>query len=447
MTSSPYSMLRDIKNETGVKNVRELLAMSPARDPFYCGTKGDMKKAEWFLALWDRFGYTGGVHLRRVHYQIVTHADITKPDGKLYVNDDASWEFLNNAAAAARYLGMVDPELVIDRRNPEPHLNAYIYDHPPVDWSPDWECWKTPSIDISMDLELPAFKKTGYTYTDDLQSHHIEVWAEKSTMNDILAPICRARGVNLVTGLGFMSISSVINFLKRVKRSGKPSVVLYISDFDISGTGMPRQVARQIEFWKSQYCPDLPIQLEPVVLTKDQVLEFIPSSHLNKIKGEPGAVTKFKKDFGMDGSAELDALESLHPGELGKIIKNAIDIFQDRDLQAKYQRARAEADEKLQTVWEDVLGHYEADIQDLVERIREVGRKHVGAFNAEVKPLLEELETLQQAVTEDLVYVDIDMPPLPDAEVQGLGREPYFDSSRSYMEQLCYYKNGNGMGS
>ncbi len=440
--NSPYTELRALKSEAGVKNVRDLLAMSPARDPFYSGTPGDKKNAEWFAEIWNRFGYTGGVHLRRAHYHVLSSADIKRTDGKLYVNDDKSWEFLTNAAAAARYLGMVDPELIIDRRNPDPHLNVEQFDHPPVGWTPDWECWETPSINISMDLELPAFRKTGYTYSDDLQPYHVEVWAEKSTMNDVLEPICQHRGVNLVTGLGYMSITSVIDFLKRVKRSGKPAVIIYVSDLDIAGTGMPRQVARQVEFWKPRYCPDQPIQLEPVVLTRAQVLEFkLP---LNKIKGDPGAVKTFRQNFEIDGTAELDALEALHPGELGRIIKNTIDLFQDRDLQAKYQRARTEADEELQVIWDGIVFPHEFDLAVLEDQIREVGRRHINAFNTEVKPLLEELETIRQAVAYDIAQVKVDLPDLPDTEAKGLGQEPYFDSARNYMDQLHYYKNGNG---
>lgn len=442
MNTSPYAAIRALKDKTGARKVNDLLAMSPMRDPFYSGTPGDQKKAEWFAEIWDKFANTNGAHLRRVHYQVLSHANIAKPNGKLYINDDASWEFLTDAAASARYLGLVDPELIIDRRNPDPHLNIELFEHPPVGWVPDWGYWVTPSIDISMDLDLPAFKRIGYDYSNDLQPYHIEIWAEKSTQNDILEPICRHHGVNLVTGLGYMSITSVIAFLNRVQRSGKPAVIIYVSDFDVSGAGMPRQVARQIEFWKDRYCPEFPIQLEPVVLTKDQVVEYdLP---LNKIKGDPGAVKKFRRDFKIDGTAELDALEALHPGELGKVIKQAIDLFQDIDLQHKYRQAGNEANAVLQAAWENVVGPYESEIQDLEEKIREAGRKHIIAFNEEIGPILAELETLQLAVASDISFAEADLPERPDAEVRGLGHEPFFDSARSYTEQLGYYKNSNG---
>jgi len=137
-------------------------------------------------------------------------------------------------------------------------------------------------------------------------------------------------------------------------------------------------------------------------------------------------------------------LEALHPGELARIVNEAIDLFQDSELQGKYQRALSEADKVHQEAWNDVVTPHQDKLLELEESIRAIGQKHVDAFNAEANPLLEELETLRQAVEEGLDEVDVALPALPEAEVQRLGREPYFDSSREYMEQLGYYKGRNG---
>jgi len=52
--------------------VKSLLAESPQVDPFYCGMPAQVEKAQWFADLWNTFGYTKGVHLRRMHYQIIS---------------------------------------------------------------------------------------------------------------------------------------------------------------------------------------------------------------------------------------------------------------------------------------------------------------------------------------------------------------------------------------
>jgi hypothetical protein len=47
----------------GLPNVRELLVLAPGNDPFYKGTAAHQRDAEWLADLWERFGYTRGVHL------------------------------------------------------------------------------------------------------------------------------------------------------------------------------------------------------------------------------------------------------------------------------------------------------------------------------------------------------------------------------------------------
>jgi hypothetical protein len=106
--------------------VSELLAMSRNRDPYYAGTGSDWLKARWFAALWIHFGYTTGVHLRRVHYRVVTPAKgeplPQKHDGTPYENTELCWSYLQEAGALARYLNLVAPDAFVDHRNPPPHL-------------------------------------------------------------------------------------------------------------------------------------------------------------------------------------------------------------------------------------------------------------------------------------------------------------------------------------
>jgi predicted nucleic acid-binding Zn-ribbon protein len=56
-------------------------------------------------------------------------------------------------------------------------------------------------------MPMPEAWVTGYEYEHNLQPYHVEVWCEKSTMNDELLPLCERWGVNLINGVGFMSIT------------------------------------------------------------------------------------------------------------------------------------------------------------------------------------------------------------------------------------------------
>jgi hypothetical protein len=75
--SEPYRFIKNlqqaIRKPNGRKStVKDMLVLSQQNDPFYAGNGVEGEKARWFAELWERFGYGSGVHLRRVHYRIVS---------------------------------------------------------------------------------------------------------------------------------------------------------------------------------------------------------------------------------------------------------------------------------------------------------------------------------------------------------------------------------------
>ncbi len=98
-----YRILKQLAADTPGVRVADLIALAPANDPFYCGSDGEIAKAQWFADLWDRFSYSHGIHLRRVHYQLVSQTPpIVKPNGKLYENTTNNWAYFIRAAKSAR---------------------------------------------------------------------------------------------------------------------------------------------------------------------------------------------------------------------------------------------------------------------------------------------------------------------------------------------------------
>src|SRR6266516_1880627 len=119
-----YGQIKQLAKETG-QRVTDLIVLAPQNDPFYTGTPNDCALAEWFAGLWHAFSYSSGVHIRRVHYQIVSQKPpVLLPNGTPYENTVESWDMLNLASKAARYLGLVDPASFHDRRNPDPVVYA-----------------------------------------------------------------------------------------------------------------------------------------------------------------------------------------------------------------------------------------------------------------------------------------------------------------------------------
>jgi hypothetical protein len=77
-----YAHIKTLAREQGCR-VTDLIALAPQNDPFYVGTAGQQELGRWFAGLWQRFGCGAGVHLRRVHYQVISQElQVLMPNGK-----------------------------------------------------------------------------------------------------------------------------------------------------------------------------------------------------------------------------------------------------------------------------------------------------------------------------------------------------------------------------
>jgi hypothetical protein len=436
MDGTPYDELKKLQHVLRLGRgrkppIKDLIVLAPQNDPFYAGTEGQQAMAEWFAGV---FGQTTGAHLRRIHYRLVVRGDVVRADGVLYENDQNSWTYLNNASRFARYLGLVDPEDLVDRRNPSPH----IYMAPGFGFEPEWSYEiETNSLDrISPHLgnnllppvEVEA-RVDGYHYEEALQPYHVEVWAEKTTMNDILVPLCSSLGANYVSGAGYQSITAMVSLLRdRVAKLEKPCRVLYVSDYDAAGRNMPRQMARQMEFWIERYAADYDIRVEPIVMTAEQAADY------------PEAPDT--------GAVELDAMEELSPGELARIVRENAAQFRDFGLSRKvHEKARAAQEAVTDAVDDaireelDAVEGIKGEAEEIYERYRARLEELAAELDEELEPLDERLETLQQAVREKLEDLEPDLPSLPEGEASPEDEGWLFDSRRNYLEQLDHYKD------
>jgi hypothetical protein len=437
----PYQFIKNlqqaIRKPNGRKStVKDLLVLAPQNDPFYAGNGVEGDKARWFAELWERFGYGSGAHLRRVHYRIVSEGNIVKPDGELYENNNGCWQYMQGASRQARYLGLVDPEEVVDKRNPAP--NIYMGpgalgwgDRVQRGWGYDFYGFELPGIEVPRpSVDPPDLYPTGYDYHNTMQRYHVEVWAEKTTMDDILVPLCRQTQANYVSGAGYQSITAMVSLLRsRVRHMGKPCRILYVSDFDSAGKNMPRQVARQMQFWIDRYAADCDIRIEPIVMTAEQALDY------------PAAPDT--------GAVELDAMEALDPGRLARIVRGAIAPFRDEGLPRRVwsakQNAAAIIDQEFEAVCEDELTELreiEAQAQAFYERHRETLEEVAGAIERDLEPLRERLRAAEDSVRDKLYDLEPDLPDLPEPERAADGDEEgwLFDARRDYLEQLAYFK-------
>ena len=426
-----YAAIKQIAKDAGI-SIKDLCALAPKNDPFYCGSKGQTAKGTWFAQFWKDFNYTEGVHLRRVHYQLVSQQPAPmRPDGKPYENTLASWAYLLEAGKAARYLGLVQVTAFVDRRNPDPILHtAYRQNE-----EPGWRVnrWRTFDFDLPRWPGLPEIDTQGYNAD---QPYHLEIWVEKTTMNDVLLPLCRRYDINLITGAGELSITAANNALQRIQNANVPAVIFYIADFDPAGYGMPVSIARKMEYLRQSFY-DLPtITLHPIALTADQVRYFdLPRT---PIKATELRKAKFEQVFG-SGAVELDAIEALYPGRLATITEKEILRYYDPDLNLAHQHALEAFTTALE--WEKALCMipYANDIA----RIQEDFEDAVNDFEDTISPIATELPEIIAKIEDSLTYIDIDLfaHPQPEPEPADEYTDPLYDSDRHYLTQLEAYQH------
>jgi DNA topoisomerase VI subunit B len=458
--ATPLGRLKRLQQETGVSNLDDLIALSRKNDPFACGTPGHIEEARWFAELWGKYSPGSGVHLRRFHYTLVSQKPRPpKPDGSPYGNTEEDWTLLQEASKYARYLGLVPAGDFTDRRN-----DPAVVNYRPEE-TPEPRCdlveipgWSLPVIDTNLsmkvDLALPAVTVDGYGYRPCDQPYHLEVWIEKSTMDDILGPLCQELGVNLQTSVGFQTVTGVINLLKRVEElarvlGGRPCRVFYISDFDPAGDFMPQAVARQVEFWLAKLAPAADIKLCRLALTAEQCQHYnLPRIPIKAADARRGS---FEQRNGV-GATELDALEALHPGVLARIVREAVEPYRDEGLADALADAQAEAQEQAEGAWQEATQPEREALEEIRREAARVTSRFEGraaALNAEMQASLEplriRLEAVRRAAEQKRNAFKADLPARPEAG----GEEPdesewLYDSDRDYLEQLAVYKEKMG---
>src|SRR5205085_2565752 len=192
------------------------------------------------------------------------------------------------------------------------------------------------------------------------QAYHLEIWCEKSTMNDVLEPLCKRYGANLQTGLGELSITATLALAHRLQEANKPARILYVSDFDPAGQSMPVAVSRKMEYFVRTLGLAVDVRVFPVVLTLEQVQYYgLPRT---PIKDTERWRVGFEDRYG-EGAVELDALEALYPGELQAVLQQCLAYYYDTTLHERTQHAQAILERDLELIWQQVVGRYAQDIE------------------------------------------------------------------------------------
>jgi hypothetical protein len=408
-----------------------LIALAPINDPF-CITPNRRDGAEWFARIWNRLAIGSGAHLRRLHYAIISQSKPVKmSDGKPYENTQDCWQNLIRTSNDARYLDLVPAEDFVDRRNDEPLI--YLSN---VGQEASLQTMGDYLLDSAMASgPMPSLPYLHLVRPTVSQSYHIELWCEKTTVNDVLEQIASKYDCNIVTGTGELSQTACVNLVERAEESGRPVRILYISDFDPAGQSMPVAVARKIEHRLCLKNLDLDIQVRPVVLTLNQCQKYrLPRT---PIKDGEKRITVFEDRYG-EGATELDALEALHPGELQQIIEQEIERYFDTDLVNAVDRTANKIEALIEEITRKVHAEHKAKIKTLESEWKKIAKEHdrqIAVWRKRAKVVWHDIAKDLKANAPDPDEIDWPVPADGDED-----DDPLFDSTRDYITQIDRYK-------
>jgi hypothetical protein len=454
-----YAWLTSIARENNLR-FDALLVKSKDNDPFFCGAPAHWRAARWFEERWQAFGYTSGVHSRRVHYRVVSlpESDPLRRhyNGQPYENTLQHWHDLSEASKHARRLRLIDRDDYRDQRNPE----CLVYDGSvarqvqPVAYGPqagELAAPEMPSTDsdaLDVDLSLPLPHLGGYDYLPDDQPYLLEVWIEKSTLDDVLGPICEELGINFQRNTGVSSDTRANDLRNRILASGKSARIFYLADFDPRGDIMPQSVGRDIEFrlWQDTTLPEgTDVKLCHLGLTLAQVqLWQLPGLPVNM---NDTAAKGFTEAYGAR-STELDALEALQPGELARMVREAASPYRDLDLAARLAEARQEAAHVVGQAWAKATQKQRDEVARLNDELRQITaryRDRLVRLDAELQRDLEPLRERAEAAYRDTLAIsesfEVALPDRPAPKIELPDESSWlYDSGRDYQQQLAAYR-------
>jgi hypothetical protein len=238
-------------------------------------------------------GYDGGVTVRQVMYRLVAEG--------LLPNTAPTYRRLSSRLAQARRDGIF-PDLIDTIREV----------HVPQAWS-DADAFVA---------DMPQWFRLDRTRG---QEWALYVAAEKDTLRQLLTGWLAEYGIPVLVVRGFGSQSYADIVRDRARSDPRPAALLYLGDFDASGSDIERDWVQRTDCWE---------RAERVLLTDGQVREYQlpPAEGKRDDPRWPGFARRYGFDLDRPVQWEVEALE---PAELKRLVMEAVDGYIDREILAE----------------------------------------------------------------------------------------------------------------
>lgn len=418
--------LKELKRDGTAKAFRVL---DTKTDPFWVLPSRE-RNARWITGLWEKYGddeavwpgYDRGIHYLLVGLNIICPWGLNRKvhHSEKYMNVMSDWDTLVRAIKDARTWGLI-PWNAIRSMRPSGLIQWINYggsltriDELPFEGY-DGKIDHTLLVDVPelKELEKARIHEDTFEFEvealfDDLINNHTGQLTHQRYQPYYVAVVSEKVGLRTVAGRTRSELGHGFDFLDfegqasatEIKRfatylvyggpkehpiADKKIRIFYLSDFDYSGRIMvPAFIWKLYFILLTMGKQNLDIKIKPLALTAEQVEKFdLPPGPVPvKSLGSKTLQDRWLRDFGK--IIEVDSLMGLYPGELEKIIVEAISPYIDRDLEAEMEEQYSswcgetfdsvtEDLEHLRQPWEDAHEALSTAVDELNEAIEEAG--------------------------------------------------------------------------
>jgi hypothetical protein len=279
--------------------------------------------------------------LRQIHYQLLNDPPLihaSKADSR-YSNSPSSYKALIDLATRARHDGWIDYETIDDATRPVT----------------EWAVRRNLSSYYGQQIQDIL-----NDYWRDLmqsQPNHVELVAEKNTLQGILRPVAMKFCLPFTIGRGQCSTRPLYNIAKRYEASGKEKlVILAVSDCDPDGESIAHSLGQRLR-------DDHHIEQVAVfkcALTLEQVRKLNLPEKFERAKRRSPNYSRYVEAHGTELVWELEAVR---PDILQDLVTRAIEgVIDRRAFNREVAQERADA-AHLATVREIVLRTLREEIE------------------------------------------------------------------------------------
>jgi hypothetical protein len=274
------------------------------------------------------------VSVRQVYYTAITHGYITKGEG--------DYERVQDAVAVLRADGRLDYEAIVDNSREHPRCN-FESTVENADDALDRVINEAGTVKVNRQTAQPYFQL---------------IITEGAGTVGQLEDVANAYDVPCIASQGWTSISLLYQLAKQmvwIQKVFKPQdiIIHYCGDYDPTGVQVPIKMCARITDIINQKWPDseVSIILNRVALSEKQILDR--KLTVQRMSKPPKTASSDWTGVGGDIMLKCE-MEAIHPSELQKMTRSAIEAFYKPEIYAPIAAAEEIEQHRLVTKLESL---------------------------------------------------------------------------------------------